>query len=388
MKNTLCAVFICQFAALFSQVPEVNKGSLLKINQVQVIATHNSYHIKTDAAVFRFLKGIYSFGILPSGFNPAEIDYTKPSLTEQLENGHVRGLELDVWNDPEGGRFYDRMGKRFVFKRAASKVEELKKPGFKILHIPDFDFNTTNYTLVSALTEIKKWSDAHPNHFPVFINIEAEVETPGDMVPMLRSLTKAARFDSVAADELDKEVRSVFGDPLQGVVTPDMVRGNYATLEQAVLAGNWPTINEARGKVIFIIDGDSRTGYAYAKGHPSYKGRTMFAYADPGKPEAAFVILNDPEPQFAEIQKRVKQGYIVRTRSDGGTHEAREGNYKPMKAALASWAQIVSTDYYVPDKRAGQKGWTDYHVQLPGNAPARVDSISAGSYTGNEILHE
>ncbi len=357
----------------------------LKLNQVQIVATHNSYHKKTDAAVFRFLRFIHSFGILPQEFDPRQIDYTKASLSEQLDKQHAHGLELDVWNDPEGGRFYHRMGKAYVFKKTASGFEELKQPGYKLLHIPDFDFLSTNFTFISSLKEIKLWSDAHPDHLPVFINVELETATPGDQVSFLRNLTHAAPVDSVAVENLDKEVRSVFGENLDGVITPDRVRGNYATLEQAVLSGNWPLLTAARGKVIFIIDGD---GTIYKKGHPSFKGRAMFVYSKPGTPEAAFVILNDPIPDFKEIQQRVKEGYIVRTRTDEGTIQARTGDRAEMNAALSSWAQIISTDYIVPDARAGKKGWTDFHVDFPGGSHARIDSISAGGWFYKDAVKE
>ncbi len=360
----------------------------LKINQIQIIASHNSYHLRTEPAILRFLTGLYNLHLLSKDLNPKYIDYTNAPLTDQLEKYGVRGLELDVWNDPTGGRFYKRKGRALVFKPTASKIEALKQPGFKLLHIPDFDFISTNLTLVDALKEIKRWSDAHPNHLPVFINIETEVSTPGDEIKFLNKLTHAAPFDSLAAENLDKEVKSVFGEKLDGVLTPDEVRGKHPTLEKAVLAGNWPTIKEAKGKVIFIIDGDGNSGEVYKTGHPSLAGRALFVYSNPGTPEAAFVIFNDPKSDFANIQKRVKEGYIIRTRSDDGTKQARSGDSTDMHAALSSWAQIVSTDYYRPDPRAGTKGWSDYCVQLPGGVHARIDSISAPNTQKDQKIKE
>jgi hypothetical protein len=228
-----------------------------------------------------------------------------------------------------------------------------------------------------AIAEVKKWSDAHPGHLPVFINVETKTDATGDIIHQLHKLARSAPFDSAAADALDNEVKSVFGNDLSGVITPDHVRGKYVSLEQAVLAGGWPTLREARGKVVFIIDagGDSRE--VYRRGHPSYTGRAMFAYSEPGTPEAAFVICNDPFNDYARIQQCVKQGYIVRSRCDGETVQARSGDYSQMNKAMASWAQIISTDYYKPDARAGTKGWSDYYVSFPGPQIARIDSVSA-----------
>jgi len=370
----LCLVAI--LAASFSSDTSITADEL-KINQVQIIATHNSYHLRTDKAVLRFMKNLYALHLLPKGDNPAELDYTKDPLSVQLGQYNVRGLELDIWSDPNGGRFYHRKGKAYVWKCTASRVEALKKPGFKIMHIPDFDFNTTNYTFVDALAEIKKWSEANPYHLPLFINVESETETPGDNKQAPKGLTHAAPFDSAALDAMDNEVKSVFGQNLDGIITPDRVRGNYATLEEAVLAGNWPTIGAARGKIIFIIDQHENVGELYKTGHPSYKGRPMFVYLHKGgTPEAAFIIHNGSVRDQEKIKEDVRKGYIVRTRTDEGTNQARTGDYSDRDAAFSSGAQIISTDYYKPDYRAGTKGWTDFHIVFPQGSMARVDTIA------------
>jgi hypothetical protein len=114
----------------------------------------------------------------------------------------------------------------------------------------------------------------------------------------------------------------------------------------------------------------------------------MFVYSNPGTAEAAFVILNNPLSDFSEIRQRVSQGYIVRTRSDSNTDEARSGDYTGMNAAFDSWAQIVSNDYYKADERAGTSGWTDFHVQFPNGELARIDSISAADKLTLGILKE
>jgi Phosphoinositide phospholipase C, Ca2+-dependent len=355
----------------------------LKINQISILASHNSYHLKPDSAIYAMLLHVDSLG-LSLGYNPIELDYGHLPLTEQLTTYHLRGLELDVWNDPEGGHYYNRAGLGIIGKPTASGIPALLKPGFKIMHIPDIDFNPTNYTFVDALQEIKRWSDANPNHLPVFINVETEVQAPGDIgnVNFIENLVKAIPFDASAADNLDLEVKSVFGTDLKGVITPDDVRGNYATLGQAALAQNWPKLGQARGKVLFIIDPDGNSGQVYMAGHPSLKGRAMFVYTNPGTPESAFVKLNDARSSVKQIQQNVALGYIVRTMSDDATLEARAGDYTGMYAAFGSWAQIVSTDYYRPDSRAGTPGWSDYHVALPGGGAGRVDSVCAIHQTG------
>lgn len=358
----------------------------LRMNQIQVIASHNSYHLKTDSAVFAFLENLNSLGLLPSNLDPAGIDYTHLPVDEQMSNYNVRGLELDIYNDPQGGQFYYRAGPTYVGLPNTSGIEELKQPGFKIIHIVDFDYNTNYYTFKDALQAIRTWSEAHPNHLPIFINVETKEDVVADVLNTLPGLTSAIPYDASACDAMDQEIKSVFGRSLDKVITPDNVRGNYATLEEAALANNWPKLSEARGKVVFIMQGAAES--LYKSGHPSLEGRAMFVYSNPGTAEAAFVILNSSIGDFNAIQHRVSQGYIVRTRADDGTDEARTGDISSREAAFNSWAQIVSTDYYKADTRAGTPGWTDYHVQFPNGEIARIDSISAADKISLGLIKE
>lgn len=352
----------------------------LKLNEIQVIASHNSYHKRTDADVFNFMLKLDSLGVLPSNMSPVELDYSHESLEDQFNLYNVRGLELDIFNDPNGGQYYYRMGKYLAGNDPASKNPDLNVPGFKLLHIVDFDFNSTHTTFKQALQAVYNWSMAHPNHLPIFINVETNEESVAAQLPMVPNLTPTIPYDASACDKLDEEIKSVFGTNLDKVITPDDVRGSYATLREAVLAGNWPTLAQARNKIVFIMQGAAES--FYATGHPSLQGRSMFMYSSPNSDEAAFVILNSATSQKNQIIQRVQEGFIVRTRSDAGTTEARTGDYTDMNSAFESGAQIVSTDYYRADPRAGTPGWTDFHVQLPEGGVARINPVSAAGKTG------
>jgi len=73
---------------------------------------------------------------------------------------------------------------------------------------------------------------------------------------------------------------------------------------------------------------------------------------------------NDPLVDPARISSRVEAGYIVRTRADADTVQARTGETAQREAALESGAQYVSTDYPVPDPDFG----TGYFVAIPDGA--------------------
>lgn len=148
------------------------------------------------------------------------------------------------------------------------------------------------------------------------------------------------------------------------------MRGSYETLNAAVLAGNWPSLASARGKIVFLMDQHDMTP-VYTQGHPSLRGRILFTNSDPGAPDAAFLERNDgPAPVIREL---VRQGYLIRTRTDADTREARGNSTGRRDAMLASGAQILSTDYPAsePAQWAGH-----YRVELPGGAVARCNPVN------------
>jgi hypothetical protein len=130
-------------------------------------------------------------------------------------------------------------------------------------------------------------------------------------------------------------------------------------------------LSNARGKFFFVLDETGQKLQTYVKEHPSLKGRVMFVNAEEGNPEAAFRIVNDPKKDWPYIQYLVRSGYYVRTRADADTVEARKNDYSRWRAALISGAQIISTDYYVPDPKLK----TGYHVNLPGGHPGRWNTL-------------
>jgi hypothetical protein len=98
-------------------------------------------------------------------------------------------------------------------------------------------------------------------------------------------------------------------------------------------------------------------------------------FADAGStdhPAAGWFKRNDPVAGFDEIGDLVRSGFLVRTRADASTREARSGDTTRRDRALASGAQFVSTDYPEPDPR-----FTGYRVTLPGAAEARPNPVSA-----------
>jgi hypothetical protein len=344
MKSALFLVFIGLFCLTYHS--NVDK---LRLNQIQVIGSHNSYKQAIDPALFQRLRMLDSNMV-------KEIDYSHIGLSAQLDMG-LMSLEIDVYADTKGKKYAQPKGLEWAGKNSVAPAYdpkgEMNEPGFKVLHIQEIDFRSNCLTFKNCLEELKTWSNAHKNHLPIFITMNAkdeEIKRPGFTVP--------EKFDAAVFDELDKTLQTYLG--IEKLITPDVVRGNYPTLETAVLAGNWPSIKKARGKFLFVLDEGGEKRATYLAGHPSLKGRMMFSTTEAGAPEAAFLIKNNPIEAQKEIQELVKKGYIVRTRADSGTLQARKNDKSQFEAACTSNAQIISTDYYLPSTHFR----SDYAIQF------------------------
>jgi hypothetical protein len=302
------------------------------------------------------------------------LDYSHRPLAEELDDG-ARQLELDVYYDPQGGRFADPLGPRMLGQRLDdAAAQELAQPGFKVMHIPDFDFRATCTRFVTCLRTIKAWSDAHRDHIPILILINAKDDTP-----LGTSGAVIAKFDATAFDALDAEVASVFAD--QDLITPDQVQGKHSTLRAAVLAGGWPKLGDARGRVFFALDEAPDKVAIYRGKRRSLEGRKMFVNIDESSPAAAYITLNEPLQQVKRIRAAVEAGFIVRTRADADTLEAREGKTERRETALASGAQYVSTDYMQPDPR-----FPGYSTRLPDGATTVCNPVRAQKQCGGRAV--
>jgi len=366
-----------------------SKLNQLKLNQLQIIGSHNSYHKHMNNNLYNFLKNL-DF-ILPKEYKISELDYEHESLYDQLDMYQLRGFEIDIYADPNGNHFYNRAGNSLIQKPTASGINELKQPGFKVLHIPDIDFETYFYTFKENLNALKIWSDAHPNHLPIFLHIEAKESGIGDAVALLGILgfKPCIKFTPALADAIDLEIKSIFGNDLKKVITPDKVRGNFPTLKEAVLANNWPSIGESRGKFIFVMEGGANE--EYLQGHPSLQNRAMFLYTEDDKnPESAFIIYNDAMDDEDSIKLSVTNHYIVRTRADGINKQNKTNDYTQQLAAFRSGAQIISTDYYRPDPRYTTQPtqYSSYSCQFPNGDIARINPISAVDKQGIGVFAE
>ncbi len=336
-----------------------------KINDVQILATHNSFKEYIDEDIRAMIESICSLNEL------GLVDYQQLPLKDQLDKG-VRGIELDIFADPEGGRFREHRLLSLMGEDGQSHDPELDKPGFKVIHDINFDFQTRCTRFVGCLSQILEWSNAHPNHLPIFMHVQVRDEPTPIIGNFLKSidLVQPLTATKILLDALDQEIRDTI--PLGQIIAPDQVRGNFTTLREAVLADAWPNLVDSRGKFVFYMDARPGVRDMYLEDHPQLNGRIIFtAPEDPNADDAAFLIMNSPVEDGQKIKELVSLGFIVRTRADSGTREAYANDKRTWNAALLSGAQIVSTDYVVPDPITG----ADYYVFIPNGNPGRCNPV-------------
>ena len=317
----------------------------LHLNDIVTVGTHNSY----KAAIPDAIMGLIRFGSKKAA---RELDYSHLPLAQQLDDG-ARAIEIDVAYDPQGGLYDNPAGAAMTGETLPTDFKAIMaKPGFKVLHVQDVDFHSVCLTLVACLTDLKTWSKAHPDHVPILVTMNAkddEIAMPGSVTPL--------KFDTAAFDALDAEILSVF--TRDEIVTPDQVQGGAPTLRDAVLTKGWPTLGDSRGKFLFALDEEGAKIAAYVGGRKSLEGRVMFVNAPEESPAAAYLTLNETA-DIPRITADVQKGFLVRTRADADTLEARTNDTTRRDKALASGAQYVSTDYMRPDTR-----FSPYQARMP-----------------------
>lgn len=299
--------------AVTSPLNQDDDENTVRLHHLQMKGTHNSYHVEP------FLSAIPQW------------QYTHAALGEQLEQHNVRQFEFDVYYNNRTGQF-------------------------DVLHRRRLDAETTCKHLHQCLSQLRRWSEQHPDHAPLFIMLE-----PKD------------QFSAVTAEsyfqQLERAVRTAW--PEERIITPDAVRANSPSLAVAISQHGWPTVATSQGKAVFTLLDFHQYRNAYTYNGQSLDTRLMFVAAQPDDTFAAVVLLDDPIAQFAQIQQSVQDGFLVRTRADEDTLEARKADPTRLRAALASGAHMISTDFPAPVSDI------HYWVDLPGGTSMRCNPVTA-----------
>ncbi len=124
--------------AICTSIFGCNKSEL-RLNDVQVIGSHNSYKIGIEKPLWNYLYQIDSA-------KAVSLQYSHIPILEQLKMG-LRNIELDVFYDPKGGHFSNPKGLDILRENGEVPLEydlenKLSEPGMKMFHIQDIDFRS------------------------------------------------------------------------------------------------------------------------------------------------------------------------------------------------------------------------------------------------------
>ncbi len=287
----------------------------IKLNEIAILGTHNSYQTLATAET-RFLMGIIDAITLKKlGLNT--FDFEMDTLTEQLEMG-VRNVEIDI-----------------------ETLDKDNKIEFKVTHNSLIDNASSAYDFEKALKEIKMWSDNNPNHIPVIIIVE-----PKSFVIEINGMKK---FSLEYAKELEKIVADTLGESL---LTPaDMLR-DYESFKEMREKDDWISLKEAQGKILVLLhDCDVTESYiALDETIRTQKMFPMLRYDDRNESYTSFILENDPwnaDSRKAESIDECK--LIIRTRAD------KYPNYSAERYEVTEncGSQIITTDF--PEKINGNE---------------------------------
>ncbi len=278
----------------------------VKLNEIAVMGTHNSYQLLGTLPKRGLMKTlqIISFGVVEN-----KAVFEMDTFTEQLEQG-IRNLEIDI-----------------------ETVDDEGDISFIVTHSAIIDNVSSAYNLAKGLEEIAMWSDNNPGHLPIYLLIE-----PKDDV---LSINNMKNFSLEYALEFDKVLRQVLGDRL---LTPAQAMGEYESFEEMRKADDWPALTQVAGKIIVLMHPCSVT-QEYIDTDISIKTQAMFPmlrFGDIDKTYASFILDNDPVGAAENNKKTVDENNLmVRTRAD----DYPDFSDERYNFADNCGSHIITTDY-------------------------------------------
>lgn len=292
-------------------------GQNIPLHKIQVIGSHNSYKKVIDEKLYEIL--------VEKDKSVMTLYYEHPSIETQLNLG-LRNLEIDIWKDDKGGKYSNPSGVLITGKPYEWSTDMLE-PGYKIIHMPNVDYETHQPSFKKQLQELKQWSLNNPGHETVFITLELKSDTQDNSTKF--TIENIKEINQLLATEITAK---------HLIMPKELKRENNFIL--------WPSIDESRGKFVWIID---NTDYRLELfDQLRIEESIVFLNVPFSHPKAGCMILNNPYD--IQIPEYAEKGVIIRTRADDSTKQARNNDYSTFEQAKKSKAQIITTDYYIPSK--------------------------------------
>ena len=240
----------------------------IRLNHLKMKGTHNSYHVKTPGV---------------STLDP-ENNYTHAELDVQADRLGVRQFELDVHYIPG--------------------------IGLRVYHTA-LDPSTNCEGFAGCMSVLLNWSTANPQHAPLWLFIE-----PKNLPLVVEELD--------ILEMIQTEIAATW--PANRTITPTDVQGDAENLRTAITSNGWPTLDESRGKALFVLLDKTEIRDLYIERNPTLENQTMFAIVDENHSLASVISFVNPNTHGDRLRDASAMGFMVRTRSDEATIEAQERN--------------------------------------------------------------
>lgn len=271
----------------------------LDLNEIQILASHNSYK-KKGPAIGKFFVG------LGDSFDEANaLKYGYKNITDQLEAG-IRSFEIDL---------------------------RYRKDKFEITHVPLVDSSSQAVSFELLLDELMLFSTHQENHIPIIILVEIKT----DWMMLDPALQDIHHDELILLDQILK-------DKLQDrLFSPNHMIGTDEVLRDKIMINGWPSVAELLNKFIFVLHPGSFE-QTYYELDETLQTQSMFigsSYADSYQPYASFFVHNDVDIDI--ISSLVDDGFIVRTRIDSNLNFSMDRYLD----AISSGAQILTTDFSI-----------------------------------------
>jgi len=271
----------------------------LRLNQLQLRGTHNSYHQRPGLVLH------------------TSHDYEHPSLADQLTLHGIRQFELDVHLSSEGS--------------------------FEVFHLQKIDPRTSCATLAECLAECLEWSISHPRHLPLLFWLELKDADDWKGSPYVSMTGRHAELERLVLDSW----------PIDRILTPDEVRGEHDSLPVAIASDGWPTLGELRGRAMFALLERDNHRAEYLEPSPNLAGRPFFvASADPTDASAAIYKIDNARKDGDLIRRLVAAGFLVGSNCDKADATDEE-NALRLEATLAAGTHFLSSDFPVAKEKGG-----------------------------------
>ncbi len=291
----------------------------LRLHHVQVRGTHNSYHVEPETVI-----------------HPSHA-YSHAPLDVQLETQGVRTFELDL----------HRMGDTF-----------------DVFHLALVDEVSSCQTFSECLSVIQVWSASKPDHLPIMVWLE------------MKSGMNDEPLESLLL--IEDEIKAVL--PTNQLLTPELVRGDYSSVREALDTEGWPTLGQVRGRVMFIILNNGDHTGPYTNDFTSLENRLLFPRANSSQYTMPWAAVEKLETGSVGGIAQINQGNMLVAANVCSADADDPTCFAKREEGITNGIHMLKDDFPYPVESR------EYWMELPDGPVAACNPLTAPENCTGEAL--